>query len=122
MNRRGFLSLFSAGVAGIALDQAIPFNRVWSFPSKIMVPEYEGFKVGDVFSIESVNLLNDGVIGRCFGFDYLEEEFDKPFKIGTTIRVRLPQRFIVRDYIGDFSKPKQYEDVTILGDGKISIP
>ncbi len=37
MNRRNFLSLFTAGVAGIALDQAIPLGRVWSFPKKILV-------------------------------------------------------------------------------------
>ena len=34
MDRRKFLSLFSAGVAGIALEQAIPLGRVWSFPEK----------------------------------------------------------------------------------------
>jgi hypothetical protein len=39
MNRRNFLSLFPAAVAGIALHQAIPFNRVWSFPAKILVPQ-----------------------------------------------------------------------------------
>ena len=37
MNRRNFLSLFSAGVAGIALEQAIPLGRVWSFPKEIVV-------------------------------------------------------------------------------------
>lgn len=35
MNRRGFLQVLSAGVAGIALEQAIPFGRVWSFPTEI---------------------------------------------------------------------------------------
>lgn len=37
MNRRNFLSLFSAGIAGIALEQAIPLGRVWSFPKKIVI-------------------------------------------------------------------------------------
>jgi hypothetical protein len=37
MDRRGFLRLFGAGVAGIALDQAIPLGRVWSFPSELFV-------------------------------------------------------------------------------------
>jgi hypothetical protein len=36
MDRRGFLSLAGLGIAGVALDQAIPFNRVWSFPKKIV--------------------------------------------------------------------------------------
>ena len=37
MDRRSFLKWFSAGVAGIALEQAIPLGRVWSFPSKIVI-------------------------------------------------------------------------------------
>lgn len=40
MNRRNFLSLFSAGVAGIALEQAIPLGRVWSFPKEIVVAKH----------------------------------------------------------------------------------
>lgn len=35
MNRRGFLKGLGAMVAGIALDQAIPLGRVWSFPKVI---------------------------------------------------------------------------------------
>lgn len=53
MNRRNFLSLFSAGIAGIALEQAIPLGRVWSFPSKIAV-----LKPGDIISIASINRIN----------------------------------------------------------------
>jgi hypothetical protein len=40
MDRRGFMRLFAGGVAGIALGQAIPFNRVWSFPKEIVVPRF----------------------------------------------------------------------------------
>jgi hypothetical protein len=39
MDRRGFLKLLGAGVGGLALDQAIPFNRVWSFPKKIVIAQ-----------------------------------------------------------------------------------
>ena len=42
MNRRNFLSLFSAGVAGLALEQAIPLGRVWSFPKEIVI------EIGDI--------------------------------------------------------------------------
>jgi hypothetical protein len=78
MNRRGFLGLFTAGVAGIALEQAIPLGRVWSFPSKI-VPAFAGLdlaatgldltvvwerdlltgglKVGDMFTVAAVNAV-----------------------------------------------------------------
>lgn len=38
MNRRNFITGIGALVGGLALDKAIPFNRVWSFPSKIVIP------------------------------------------------------------------------------------
>ena len=43
MNRRSFLRFLPAAVGGLALAEAIPFNRVWSFPSKIVLskPKYE---------------------------------------------------------------------------------
>ena len=37
MQRRHFLSGIASLVGGIALERAIPFNRVWSFPSNIVV-------------------------------------------------------------------------------------
>lgn len=37
MNRRGFLASLGMLVGGLALEEAIPFNRVWSFPSKVVV-------------------------------------------------------------------------------------
>lgn len=56
MNRRSFLSLFGAGVAGIALEQAIPLGRVWSFPKEIVIADT--LKAGDIFSMTSVNRVN----------------------------------------------------------------
>jgi hypothetical protein len=53
MNRRNFLGLFSAGVAGLALEQAIPLGRVWSFPSKIVIPR-PGLDIGDVVIVKEV--------------------------------------------------------------------
>lgn len=37
MNRRGFLSLLGMTTGGVLIDQAIPFNRVWSFPKNITI-------------------------------------------------------------------------------------
>lgn len=39
MNRRGFLKFLPAAVGGLALAEAIPFSRVWSFPSKIEIAQ-----------------------------------------------------------------------------------
>lgn len=90
MDRRRFLSFLTAGVAGIVLEQAIPLGRVWSFPKKIVVPD-------------------SGVLGRAFGFDWVEE-----VNVGSHLAMRFPQRFIVRDYIGDFSQSEKYKTVTLL--------
>lgn len=35
LSRRGFLSGLGALVGGIAIEQAIPFGRVWSFPKEV---------------------------------------------------------------------------------------
>lgn len=37
IQRRNFLTGLAVLVSGIALEQAIPFNRVWSFPKEIRV-------------------------------------------------------------------------------------
>ena len=70
MDRRGFLKFFSAGVAGIALEQAVPLGRVWSFPKEIVVPRPK--------------LTVDEIYGG--------------WKVGSIIRVRIPQRWYVRDH------------------------
>lgn len=45
MNRRGFLGLLGGALAAGALKEVIPFNRVWSFPSKIVVAQPIEMKV-----------------------------------------------------------------------------
>lgn len=55
LSRRKFLGGLGALIGGIAVEQAIPFNRVWSFPKKIViadVAQYEDF-------IEMSNLAFD---------------------------------------------------------------
>jgi hypothetical protein len=69
MNRRSFFRFLGAGAATLALSEAIPFGRVWSFPSKIVVPE----QLSTIYF------------------------FAQPLRIGSTIRIRFPQRWIVRD-------------------------
>lgn len=45
MNRRGFLSGMGAIVGGLAIEQAIPLGRVWSFPTEIKTP-YRSYVFG----------------------------------------------------------------------------
>ena len=74
MNRRNFLTRLGLVAAGLALDQAIPFNRVWSFPKEIVVPQLNlgeirarylepaarqiaseiDLRIGDIISIDNV--------------------------------------------------------------------
>lgn len=37
INRRAFLGGLAALVGGVVLEEAIPFNRVWSFPKEIKI-------------------------------------------------------------------------------------
>ena len=76
MNRRNFLSLLSSGVAGIALKEAIPFNRVWSFPKKIVRPklsvdELQGFiptrlDIGDFVKISETWRKIENPLSGCW--------------------------------------------------------
>lgn len=38
MNRRNFLTGLATLIGGVAIESAIPFNRVYSFPSNIVIP------------------------------------------------------------------------------------
>jgi hypothetical protein len=63
MNRRGFLRSIGLGIGGIALEQAIPLGRVWSFPTKIVVSPQCEFLTSHLG--RSVLLPNDKV--RLYG-------------------------------------------------------
>lgn len=77
MDRRRFFSLLGLGIAGIALEQAIPLGRVWSFPKKIVIAADFGFR-------NSVTVV---------------EEFRNLFPVGSLISVRIPQRYVVTRHI-----------------------
>jgi len=41
VNRRGFLQGLGALIGGVAIQEAIPFGRVWSFPKEIKIVRSE---------------------------------------------------------------------------------
>lgn len=104
MNRRSFLRSLGAAVAGIALGEAIPFNRVWSFPSKIMVPTapvstapYLGnqYLTTEMVTKEVLRVLEKNLkFGDIVSFG---DDFDRHFKVGTVITLKTPQRYLIRE-------------------------
>ena len=69
MNRRNFLGLFAASVAGVALKEAIPLNRVWSFPSKIVIASPTTVRFIRTYDENSRKLLCR--LDVLYGFDLL---------------------------------------------------
>lgn len=73
MNRRNFLAGISALVGGLAVNEAIPFGRVWSFPSKIVVPQTLYFHP-DAFALAfqdgaaAFSRAPRGEVGTLYGF------------------------------------------------------
>lgn len=78
MNRRGFLQVLGIAVGGIALEQAIPFNRVWSFPKNIVIPKNHSDYVG---------VYNEAI--KKYSLAWCE--YANNFEIGQTIRVPMPE-------------------------------
>lgn len=100
MDRRGFLRFLGAGVAGIALEQAIPLGRVWSFPSWIWRPRPRLYNTTWI-DRETLRILENNLQFAEFVRDY-DPDFNRELRVGSTVRIRLPQQYIVRDA---FSRP-----------------
>lgn len=80
MERRGFLKGLAALVGGIALEQAVPFGRVWSFPKEI----------------KRLNFSRDAFLSL--------------FPIGTMVHIRFPQVFFVRESIENGESALQFPE------------
>jgi hypothetical protein len=85
MNRRGFLAGLLGAVGGIVLEEAIPLGRVWS-PSKIWV-----------YDISQGLWHERGYFLAATGNYLIPTGQLLPKPVGTTIKVRFPQRFVIRD-------------------------
>src|SRR5437879_10861876 len=88
MDRRGFLQLLSAGVASIALEQAIPLGRVWSFPKEIVLanqialpPNASGRFIEGWDQIENCKVLRVDFAGAAFGPLHVPDYFEKAERI-----------------------------------------
>ena len=96
MDRRKFFKLFGIGVAGIALEQAIPLGRVWSFPSEIVVPTGNLFLRTEWITMESLRILEEhlrfsAVVARRF-----DDDFVKISKIGNLVQIQKPRHSVLQ--------------------------
>jgi len=85
MQRRGFLQLLGGTVAGIALEQAIPFGRVWSFPSEIIIPN-------QLLTIEFITRETLVILRRSLKFNSkLQRPYDLELRLLEEMRPQLVQ-------------------------------
>jgi hypothetical protein len=61
MNRREFFKRAGLAIGGIALEEAIPFGRVWSFPSTIVIAKQTAFLDPLFISREALRILHDNL-------------------------------------------------------------
>jgi hypothetical protein len=99
LNRRSFFRFLGAGAATLALSEAIPFGRVWSFPSKIVVPktgnrlltcEEVSAMVARIYADKIDELMMHGSAVLRIDWD---REFAKPRPVGQTITLKIPRQY-----------------------------
>jgi hypothetical protein len=94
MNRRSFFKFLGAGAATLALSEAIPFGRVWSFPSKIVVPQIGNhFLTHDQVLAETVRIWKSKLVVAEMLNDEWERDFGKSVRVGHIVRIRKPPVF-----------------------------
>ena len=84
--------MLGIGVAGVALEQAIPFGRVWSFPKEIIIPsisEANNFLTIEWVTAEVLRILVNNLQMTQYFVNW-DEPFIKNFAIGQRMRVRFP--------------------------------
>lgn len=92
MDRRSFLQKLGLLVGGVALEQAIPLNRVWSFPTVIKYGEpviYPELALTVKWiTTESLRLLEANLRFREF-----DQTFWSTLKVGDRVRIARPRRY-----------------------------
>jgi hypothetical protein len=90
MERRRFLGIFVAGVAGIAIEQAIPFGRVWSFPKEIVIGFDPAFGSASAIVVEEFEQV----------LDVFDPAAADNLKVGDIFKIRTSPRYRVSRSIG----------------------
>ncbi|HZW05391.1 MAG TPA: hypothetical protein VFF58_00655 [Candidatus Nitrosotalea sp.] len=96
MERRRFLQLLGLGVGGIALEQAIPLGRVWSFPKEIVIA-----RPATVRFVRVWNPYRSMMVSRLdvlYGWSGLPEE-ELPQTVETAEQITVPSEGLVEDAV-----------------------
>ena len=88
MNRRGFIKSLGFLVGGITLNEAIPFGRVWSFPSNIVPANHATLLTSEYLTQESLAILSERV--RWIKGIIIK---DSPYEESRQIRILAPRRY-----------------------------
>lgn len=81
VSRRGFLQMLGLAVGGIALEQAIPLGRVWSFPSKIAIgPVLDEFG-NPLLSVELITMETLRILQDSLKFTEMMGRYDEDFNV-----------------------------------------
>ncbi len=92
MNRRSFLAGLGALIGGIAIEEAIPFGRVWSFPKSIVIAK----PANSLLNIEMVTLEALKILARNLqSVTMFIQEQDRDFAVGGTMNIRTPARYSI---------------------------
>jgi hypothetical protein len=91
MDRRNFIASLSAGLAGITLEQAIPFGRVWSFPKEIVIARLPVINGGNInwrdqyskglASIIYQQAFNNVLARRVTAYNTFDKEYAENFRL-----------------------------------------
>lgn len=102
--------MLGAVVAGIAIDQVVPFGRVWSFPKDIVianVPTGNIFLNTEWVSLKILQQLKHQLmVVELFKTDW-EKDFQAHFPIGSSLEIKLPQRLHLETHSQISSPPDQ---------------
>lgn len=106
MNRRNFITSIGALVGGLALDKAIPFNRVWSFPSKIVIPKkiysHQTYALGTRISWELLDDWEESV--EKLGIDRDSYSvIHSPLLFDQNFSIIVPGNKKTNNYVGSFA-------------------
>lgn len=88
MDRRGFLRGLGIFAGGLALNEAIPPGRVWSFPKEIVVPQY---LTPAMITRECLRILDK----NARFIESVNSQYDANFATeGRRLQIRMPVQYL----------------------------